>query len=138
METRFVVTGLAQWAGTRIRSGSRIRRVPGSIPGTAGSDLLSYFGEMFEEFGTSLGDMSDDFRMIFGHVWECCGDLLGPFAVICGRRRRDGTFSKSRFSEEKKPCGHAPHKHNACLSEKMSENNKRLFCHEIIAVRFCL
>ena len=89
LETLFVVTGLAQWAGTRIRSGSRIQRIPGSIPGTAGSDCLSYCWEIFEEFGTCLGDMSDEFRtcfgLFFGHVWECCGDLLRSFAVICGQ-----------------------------------------------------
>ena len=70
------------------RGWSRIRRVPGSIPGTAGSDCLSYCWEVFEEFGTCLGDISDDFRECFGfcfeHVWECCGDLLGPFGIGLG------------------------------------------------------
>ena len=42
------------------RGWSRIRRVPGSIPGTAGSDLLSYFF-----FG---------FLNILGYVWDTFSD----------------------------------------------------------------
>ena len=83
METLFVVTGLAQWAGTRIRSGSRIRRVPGSIPGTR---VICY--HMFGAFFNILGDAWDKFSDIcldcFGHVWECFGDLLGPFGIGLG------------------------------------------------------
>ena len=33
LETRFLVTGLAQWAGTRTGAGGRGGRGPGSIPG---------------------------------------------------------------------------------------------------------
>ena len=68
------------------RGWSRIRRIPGSIPGTAGSDCLPYFLEIFEEFGTCLGDMSDDFWMLFTHfrtvfrfVADMFGDALGTF-----------------------------------------------------------
>ena len=47
------------------------------------------FFEIFEEFGTCLGDMSDDFLMIFGHVSDlfrtCLGMLWGPFGTIWDR-----------------------------------------------------
>ena len=74
METLCLVTGLAQWAGTRIRPRSRIRRVPGSIPGTAGCDFVSYVWEIFEEFGSCVGDFSDIF---FGFSSDMFGDALG-------------------------------------------------------------
>ena len=91
LETLCLVTGLAQWAGTRIRPRSRIRRVPGSIPGTTESYFLSYFWGIFEYFGVCLGHIFGDFSDIFGHfliffgdVWECCGDLWGAFGIGLG------------------------------------------------------
>ena len=82
LETLCLVTGLAQWAGTRIRSGSRIRRVPGSILGTAESDVLSYFcwcllnmlGYIFWYF----------FSDISGDVWDTCSDICGTFSDMFG------------------------------------------------------
>ena len=62
--------------------------MPGSIPGATGSDIVSDVWEIFEESGTCLGDISEDclifFQICFGHVWECCGDLLGPFGIGLG------------------------------------------------------
>ena len=83
------MTGLAQWAGTRIRSGSQIRSVPGSIPGTAGSDFLSYVGEICEEFGTCLGDISEDFQTFFGFCSDMFGNAVGTF---CGHLRSSSSF----------------------------------------------
>ena len=61
------------------RGWSRIRRVPGSIPGTAGSDFVSYSLECVEEFGTCLGDISDDCRTFFGFVSDMFGNAVGTF-----------------------------------------------------------
>ena len=68
------MTGLAQWAGTRTGAGGRGGRGPGSIPGEA------CLGDMSDEFRTFLGI----FHNLFGHVWGCSGDLLGPFGVGLG------------------------------------------------------
>ena len=35
------------------------------------------FLELFEEFGTCLGDISDDFRTCFGHFSDFCADMFG-------------------------------------------------------------
>ena len=80
LETLCLVTGLAQWAGMRIRPRSRIRRVPGSIPGAAGSDCLSYFlensGPAWETFRMIFGRFSDIFRIL---LLDMFGNAVGNF-----------------------------------------------------------
>ena len=66
------------------RGWSRIRRVPGSIPGTAGSYLLSYFWEICEEFWVCLGHISGHFLDIFGDVWDIFSDTFWIFSDMSG------------------------------------------------------
>ena len=88
LETLCLVTGLAQWAGTRIRSGSRIRRVPGSIPGATESDFVSYF----------LGDVWI-FSDIFGRRFQKIAEQINILKkwVIARLLRRKPNFILNSF-----------------------------------------
>ena len=42
------------------------------------------FWDIFEEFGTCLGDISDDFQFVFGFFSDMFGNAVGTF---CGHLR---------------------------------------------------
>ena len=62
------------------RGWSRIRRVPGSIPGATGSGFVSYFLEfrrIWGMFGTHVRTFVGHFRRCLGHVFGICSDIFG-------------------------------------------------------------
>ena len=55
LETRFVVTGLAQWAGSRTGAGGRGGRGPGSIPGPTETVFGHFLGFSSEKWFSEMG-----------------------------------------------------------------------------------
>ena len=66
------------------RGWSRIRRVPGSIPGATESDFLSYFWEISEDFGVCSGHIFGHFSDIFGDVWDIFSEIFRTFSDMFG------------------------------------------------------
>ena len=83
------------------RGWSRIRRVPGSIPGATESDFRSYVLKIFEEFGVCLGRIFGHFsemfgtcfRTYFGHVWDIVSEI---FQISYGISSRNPALLSAR------------------------------------------
>ena len=96
LETLFLVTGLAQWAGPRtgpgVGSGGyrvRFQAQPrlfvsffhlGTCVDMFGELVWTLVGHVFDIFWTLFGHAST----FSGHVWEGFGDLLGQFRISWG------------------------------------------------------
>ena len=86
LETRFVVTGLAQWAGTRkgagVGSGGyrvRFRARPRVIYCRISDSFLKNFGYVWDTFPEIVRTCSDDFRTFSDFFSEMFGSAVGTF-----------------------------------------------------------